>query len=94
MINIIDSILNICNIPVNTFTREYIVRSLPIESSFIFDIMDDMIKDMGGIEHCMQFEISYKFKKQYYSPTSYKGIPVKSTPSTTKKIIILKPFLL
>lgn len=93
-INLIDSLLNFCSMPVNDITRRFIIRDIPYTQIDIFDKMDQMINEMGGVEYCMEFNVSYKYKSKYGFPKEYKSVPIKATASTTKKIIILKPFLL
>ena len=93
-INLIDSLLNFCGMPVNDISRRFVIRDIPYSQIDIFYKMDEMINEMGGHEYCMEFNVSYKYKSKYGFPKEYKSIPIKTTASTTKKIIILKPFLI
>lgn len=48
-INLIDSLLNFCSMPVNDITRRFIIRDIPYTQIDIFDKMDQMINEMGGV---------------------------------------------
>jgi len=93
-INLIDKLLNICGLPLNDITRRYIIKDAPFNQIDIIDKLDEMINEMGGIEYCMEFNVPFKIKNKYGFPKEYKSIPIKGVSSTTRKVIILKPFLL